>query len=101
MAVTVLIRRRVTAGKGELLEKLYQELVALAVTQKGYLGAETMKRADQPDEYLIISKWECVEDWSRWLISDTRRAYQEQIDALTGAKTKFEIYEHYQGGIGP
>lgn len=41
MAVTVLIKRKVTAGKGELLEDLYRELVALAVSQDGYLGAET------------------------------------------------------------
>ena len=94
MTVSVLIRRKVSAGKGELLENLYSELVAVAVKQKGYVGAETMRRADMPDEYLIISKWESVEDWSRWLISDERRAYQERIDDLTGAKTKFEIYEH-------
>ncbi len=94
MAVTVLIRRKVSAGKGELLENLYRELVALAVSWKGYINAETMRRVDLPDEYLVISKWETVEDWSKWLISDERRAYQERIDALTGAKTKFEIYEH-------
>jgi len=42
----------------------------------------------------VNSKWETVEDWSKWLISDKRCAYQELIDDLTGAKTKFEIYEH-------
>jgi len=94
MAVAVLIRRKVSAGKGYLLEKLYRELVALAVSQKGYVRAKTLRRADIPDEYLGISKWETVEDWSRWLISDVRRAYQERIDDLTCAKIRFEIYEH-------
>ena len=94
MAVTVLIRRKVATGKDELLENLYRELIAQAMTQQGYIGAETMKRADLPDEYLVISKWETVEDWSRWLISETRRSYQERIDALTDSETKFEIYEH-------
>ncbi|WDP89279.1 MAG: antibiotic biosynthesis monooxygenase [Desulfobacter sp.] len=94
MAVTVLIRRKVATGKGELLENLYRELIALAMSQKGYIGAETMRRTDLSHEYLIISKWESVEDWSTWLISEKRRSYQERIDALTDSETKFEIYEH-------
>ncbi len=94
MTVTVLIRRKVATGKDELLENLYRELIAEAMSQKGYVGAETMKRVDLPDEYLVVSNWETVEDWSRWLISETRRSYQERIDALTDSETKFEIYEH-------
>ncbi|MBU0973406.1 MAG: antibiotic biosynthesis monooxygenase [Proteobacteria bacterium] len=94
MAVTVLIKRKVTCGNGELLENLYQELVELAKEQKGYLGADTLRRVDVPDEYLIISRWEQIEDWSKWLISEGRRAFQERIDALTDSKTRFEIYEH-------
>jgi antibiotic biosynthesis monooxygenase (ABM) superfamily enzyme len=93
MPVTVLIKRKAIAGKGELLENLYRELVALATEQKGYLGAETMRRVDVPDEYLVISKWKEIADWSKWLISEDRRVYQERIDALVDSKTKFEIYE--------
>jgi antibiotic biosynthesis monooxygenase (ABM) superfamily enzyme len=92
MAVTVLIKRKVIAGNGELLEKLYHELIALAVQQQGYIGAETMRRIDLLDEYLIISRWEKIDDWSRWLISEVRMAYQERIDALTDSYTRFEIY---------
>jgi antibiotic biosynthesis monooxygenase (ABM) superfamily enzyme len=93
MAVTVLIKRKVMAGKGELLEHLYQELVALAVQQKGYLGAESMRRVDVQDEHLVISRWAHIDDWTRWLISETRMAFQERIDALVDSKTRFEIYE--------
>jgi len=93
MAVTVLIKRKVMAGKGELLEYLYLELVALAVQQKGYLGAESMRRVDVQDEHLVISRWAHINDWTRWLISETRMAFQERIDALVDSKTRFEIYE--------
>ena len=93
MAVTVLIKRKVVAGKGELLEHLYQELVALAVQQKGYLGAESMRRLDVQEEHLVISRWAHIDDWTRWLISETRMAFQERIDALVDSKTRFEIYE--------
>ncbi|MCP3944190.1 MAG: antibiotic biosynthesis monooxygenase [Desulfobacteraceae bacterium] len=94
MTVTVLIKRKVVRGKGELLENLYRELIALAMQQTGYLEAKTMKRVDIPDEYLVISKWKHIDDWSKWLISEGRRSYQERIDALTDSKTRFEIYEH-------
>ena len=93
MAVTVLIKRKAVDGKGELLENLYRDLVALATAQPGYIGAETLRRTDRPEQYLVISRWQSVDAWSRWLISDQRRGYQERIDALTDSETKFEIYE--------
>ncbi len=93
MAVTVLIRRKVTSDTGELLENIYRELVALAVQQKGYLSAESMRRVDVPDEHLVISKWEHIDDWAKWLISESRMEFQERIDALINSKTRFEIYE--------
>jgi len=94
MTVTVLIKRKVTPGNESLLEELYREMRGAALKQPGYIGAETLKRLDVVDELLIISKWQHIDDWSKWLISKERRAYQEQIDSLTSTETKFEIYTH-------
>ena len=65
-----------------------------ALSQNGYIGAETLKRVDVTGELLIVSKWQQIDDWSKWLVSKERRAYQERIDTLTNAETKFEIYTH-------
>lgn len=94
MAVTVLIKRQVTSGNDALLDELYREMRSTAIKQEGYIGAETLKRVDVAGEFLIISKWQHIDDWSRWLVSKERRAYQERIDALTNSDTKFEIYTH-------
>ncbi|MBU1696963.1 MAG: antibiotic biosynthesis monooxygenase [Proteobacteria bacterium] len=94
MTVTVLIKRKVTPGNETLLEELYREMRSAALNQKGYIGAETLKRLDVASELLIISKWQHIDDWSKWLVSKERRAYQERIDSLTSAETKFEIYTH-------
>ena len=94
MAVTVLIKRQVTAGNEALLDELYREMRTTALQQEGYIGAETLRRVDVAGELLIISKWQHIDDWSKWLVSKERRAYQERIDALTNAETKFEIYIH-------
>ncbi|MCD4719779.1 MAG: antibiotic biosynthesis monooxygenase [Desulfobacula sp.] len=94
MAVTVLIKRKVAPGNESLLEELYREMRSTALSQKGYIGGETLNRVDVTGEVLIISKWQHIDDWSKWLVSKERRAYQERIDTLTNAETKFEIYIH-------
>ena len=94
MAVTVLIKRNVTPGNESLLAELYREMRSAALSQEGYIGAETLKRVDVTGELLIISKWQHIDDWSKWLVSKERRAYQERIDTLTSTETKFEIYTH-------
>lgn len=94
MAVTVLIKRKVTSENESLLEELYREMRGTALNHGGYIGGETLKRVDVAGELLIISKWQHIDDWSKWLVSKQRRAYQERIDSLTSAETKFEIYIH-------
>lgn len=94
MSVTVLIKRKVLPENQSLLEALYLEMRSSALSQKGYIGSETLKRVDVAGELLIISKWQHIDDWSKWLVSKQRRAFQERIDMLTNAETKFEIYTH-------
>ncbi|MBC2703508.1 antibiotic biosynthesis monooxygenase [Desulfobacula sp.] len=94
MTVTVLIKRKFMPGNESLLEELYREMRGAALHQKGYIGAETLKRVDIKGELLVISKWQHIDDWSKWLVSKERRVYQEQIDTLTSAETKFEVYIH-------
>ncbi|WP_300464468.1 antibiotic biosynthesis monooxygenase family protein [Desulfobacula sp.] len=94
MTVTVLIKRTVTPENEGMLIELYREMRGTALNAKGYIGGETLKRVDQSGEVLIISKWRHIDDWSKWLVSKDRRAYQERIDTLTSAETKFEIYRH-------
>ncbi|MBU1193948.1 MAG: antibiotic biosynthesis monooxygenase [Proteobacteria bacterium] len=94
MSVTVLIKRKVTPENMGLLEELYREMRAAALKQKGYIGAETLKRVDSEGDLLVISKWQHVDDWSKWLVSKERMAFQERIDSLTSVKTKFEVYAH-------
>ncbi len=94
MAVTVLIKRKVIPEKVGLLEELYREMRSAALKQKGYIGAETFKRVDVEGSLLVISKWQSVDDWSKWLVNKERMSFQERIDSLTNAETKFEVYSH-------
>ena len=93
MTIKVLIKRKVASGHEKELNLLFLKMRSNAVQQPGYIGGETLKRLDTSDEYLVISRWQSIDDWSRWLVSPERREVQEKIDALTDDGTKFKIYE--------
>ena len=80
MAIKVLIRRKIPENLKDQLNILLLKMRYLAMQQKGYIGGETLKKLDSADEYLIISRWQTIEDWSKWLVSDERREIQENID---------------------
>ncbi|MBI9083455.1 MAG: antibiotic biosynthesis monooxygenase [Desulfobacterales bacterium] len=94
MTVKILIKRKVTGFQSVELIRLLNQMRALTMGQDGYMTGETLNRIDKADESLVISTWRSVDDWRRWVLSDQRREIQEQIDALLGQPTAYEIYEH-------
>ncbi|MCP4119616.1 MAG: antibiotic biosynthesis monooxygenase [Desulfobacteraceae bacterium] len=92
--IKVLIRRTIAESKSKELNLLFVKLRSLAMQQEGYIGGETLKRLDAPGEYLVISRWRSIEDWTRWLVSKERADIQGAIDALTDSETRFEVYGH-------
>lgn len=94
MTIKVLIRRTIAESRSKELNLLFVKLRSLAMQQEGYIGGETLKRLDAPGEYLVISRWQSIEDWTRWLVSKERSEIQGAIDALTDSETRFEVYGH-------
>ena len=94
MAVKILIRRKVPEDKARKMIPLFLEMRSMANQQPGYITGETIRNLEKPDEFLVISTWETSEDWKHWVESDQRKQIQDQIDALLGGKTEYEIF-HY------
>jgi len=95
MAVKILIKRKIPKGfEDPKFNKLIQQLRALATVQHGYISGETLKRIDHPQDYLVISAWQNNDAWNAWRTSRERAAIQEQIDALLGVPTEYEMYEY-------
>jgi heme-degrading monooxygenase HmoA len=96
MAVTIMIRRTFesteTAAK---LAPLIVKLRSLATVQPGYISGRTFRCLDCPGEYLVISTWNSLDEWNRWLNSEERRLLQDQVDE----KTEYRLYEPLVGGI--
>ena len=100
MAVTIMIRR--TFGNAEMAAKLAPLIVklrSLATVQPGYISGRTFRCLDCSGEYLVISTWNSLDEWNRWLNSEERRLLQNQVDDLLGEKTEYRLYEPLVGGI--
>lgn len=95
MAIKVLIKRRIP-------EKFYdpqfgdlvRQLRGLVLSQKGYISGETLRRIDDPRDYLVVATWQDVASWEAWKASPMRAEVQKQIDALLGVPTEYAAYEY-------
>ena len=68
--------------KAAKLAPLIVKLRSLATIQPGYINGKTFRCLDCPGEYLVISTWNHIDDWNRWLNSEERKTLQEKVDEL-------------------
>jgi len=94
MTVKVLIKRNFPKTASNELNLIFMEMRAAAMQQPGYIGGETLRRVDVPEKSLIISRWQSIDDWTKWLVSDVRKKCQDKIEALSQIETKYEVYEN-------
>ena len=92
MAIKVIITRKVAQGKKKDLLPLLMELRTKAMGQGGYISGETLKGVSDPDEFLVISTWNSLEDWRAWEANPERQEIQERIDGVLDEKTTAKAY---------
>ena len=92
MAIKILITRSIGQEVAPVVRPLIVELRAHAMKQPGYISGETLKCIDRPGEYLVISTWESVADWNKWLASQERKILEEKIDSIAGQTTQYGTY---------
>ena len=93
MPVYILIKRKLKIANPEKLMPLLNQLRGLAKEQPGYISGETLKSLSDPEDFMVISKWETSADWEKWFGSKVRRDVQGQIDSLIGERTFYEVFE--------
>jgi heme-degrading monooxygenase HmoA len=93
MAIEVMIKRKVKQGRqAKELVPLIMHLRALATYQPGYISGTTLSNLDHPDECLVVSRWESIDDWNRWRHSSQRTEIEKKIEALTGEQAEYNLY---------
>ena len=85
MAIRVLIERKMDPANEPALSSLLMKLRSKAMQAKGYISGETLRSLQDPNEYLVISTWNSLDDWKRWEAKKERREMQGQIDNLLRA----------------
>ena len=92
MAVKIIIKRRVAKEKEAELLPLLIQLRSLATAQPGYISGETLRNMDNPEEYLVISTWQSLDNWNAWVSNRQRVDIQEKVDAQLGEKSHYNSY---------
>jgi len=93
MPIQVIIKRKWQTDNPKALFPLLTKLRSLAKKQPGYISGETLRSLDDHEDYMVISQWETVDDWKKWLQSKERRDLQGKVDSLIGERTFYEIFE--------
>jgi len=60
--------------------------------QEGYISGETLVSTDDPQEFIVISTWQSLEDWITWRDSKKRREIDSKIKAYQIKPTTYESY---------
>jgi heme-degrading monooxygenase HmoA len=92
MAVRIIIDRKVKKGKESDFSKLLRELRSKAVPSKGYISGETLRSLNDPQNYIVITTWQSVDEWKRWEKDPVRKKIQAKIEKLMARPTKTKIY---------
>lgn len=92
MAVKVLIKRKVKEGKLNEASKLLTKARYNAMGQQGYISSETLSGCDNPNNVVVISMWQRIENWNQWKNGDLRAENETAVEALLDGPTEYETY---------
>ncbi|UCE82430.1 MAG: antibiotic biosynthesis monooxygenase [Deltaproteobacteria bacterium] len=92
MAIRVLIERKIDPENEPALSTLLMNLRGKAMLAKGYISGETLRSLEDPNEYLVISTWNSLNDWRKWEADKERQEIQSKIDSLLRAPAVQRVF---------
>jgi len=92
MIVKVLIKRHVKKDCERVIFELMKQMRANATKQEGYISGETLVSTDDPQEFIVISTWQSLEDWITWRDSKKRKEIDSEIEEYQLKPTTYESY---------
>ena len=90
--IRVIIERHCQPGKEKQLRNLLLELRSAGMRQPGYITGETLREADNPSVFLVISTWINLEAWKVWQTSRQRLAIEEMMEPLIKESRKVRVF---------
>jgi heme-degrading monooxygenase HmoA len=96
MAIRVLIERKAIPENEQALSELLMKMRSKAMLARGYISGETLRSLDDPNETLVISTWNSLDDWIRWEATRERHEIQSRIDGMLRAPATQRIFIYDQ-----
>ncbi len=94
MVVKIFIKRKVAKEIDSELRPLLVKIRNKAIEQKGYISGETLRNIEDPNETIVISTWQTLQDWKAWYSSEKRAEIQNMIDTIIDEPTSYTIYQY-------
>ncbi|GAA3404834.1 antibiotic biosynthesis monooxygenase family protein [Paenibacillus hodogayensis] len=85
---------RVIPGQAAAFEESFRQASPLIAGMKGYVGHELQKCLEQPDQYLLLVRWEKLEDHTIGFRQSPE--YQQWKALLHRYYDPFPTVEHYE-----
>lgn len=90
--IRVMIERHCQPGKEKQLRDLLLELRSAGMRQHGYISGETLREADNPLNFTVISTWITLEAWKSWQTARQRLSIEEMMDPLLTETRKVRVF---------
>ncbi|HBH87171.1 MAG TPA: antibiotic biosynthesis monooxygenase [Syntrophaceae bacterium] len=90
--IRVMIERHCQPGKEKQLRDLLLELRSVGMRQHGYITGETLREAENPSVFMVISTWITLEAWKVWQTSRQRLVVEEMIDCLLTETREVRVF---------
>lgn len=95
--IRVMIERHCQPGKEAQLRDLLLELRSTGMRQPGYISGETLREADNPSVFMVISTWITRDTWKVWQTSRQRLLIEDMMDSLLTDARKVRVFtEDYE-----
>ncbi len=91
MAVRIIIDRKVKKGNETDFAKLLRQLRSKAIFAKGYISGEILRARDDPQNYIVITAWETVEEWEKYEETAETSKMHSRIEKLMARPTKIKV----------
>lgn len=91
--VTVFARYQVRAERKAEFESWLEGIAAACATYAGYLGTEVIRPSrDEPDDYVVIFRFDTVEHLEAWMESDQRQTWIDRVSELSAAPPQLQYH---------
>ena len=91
--IIVIVQRKIKLGKQTQYHDVVANVKQKAQLQPGYINGEILIRCENPEELLVISRWETRKHWDAWVASDERKSFMSSVNDVLEREESISFYE--------